>query len=239
MNSDIILIGTDIENPLIEITAIEYDKNKIYQKTPSIDSIANIASVAAQAAPALMTAKEIASKQIMEVVINGSLAKAADGNGLRAFSRDINGKFVEHARLYGTDKLSEMVNIAAVWQIASVVVAQKHLADINKKLENLQEGVDKIIDFLETERKTRLLAIYESLKEKSEILIHSTPNQRGNIVNYIILSKYDDELKKIYLHLKADIEKYGFEKTEHKEMFGTADLTVDLKIKIDKINDLL
>ena len=28
MNSDIILIGTDIENPLIEITAIEYDKNK-------------------------------------------------------------------------------------------------------------------------------------------------------------------------------------------------------------------
>lgn len=239
MNSDIILIGTDIENPLIEITAIEYDKNKIYQKTPSIDSIANIASVAAQAAPALMTAKEIASKQIMEVVINGSLAKAADGNGLRAFSRDINGKFVEHARLYGTDKLSEMVNIAAVWQIASVVVAQKHLADINKKLENLQEGVDKIIDFLETERKTRLLAIYESLKEKSEILIHSTPNQRGNIVNYIILSKYDDELKKIYLHLKADIEKYGFEKTEHKEMFGTADLTDDLKIKIDKINDLL
>lgn len=97
-----------------------------------------------------MTAAEVANKHIMEVVIHGDLAKAADGNGLRAFSRASNGNFTEHARLYHADSLSNLVNAAAVWQIASVVVAQKHLADINKKLEDLQDGINRISDFQQT-----------------------------------------------------------------------------------------
>lgn len=185
-----------------------------------------------------MTAKEVASKQIMEVVINGSLAKAADGNGLRAFSRTADGKFIEHARLYNADTLSKMVNMAAVWQIASVVVAQKHLADINKKLEELQDGVDRIVSFQEDERETRLLSICESLKEKAELLAHVAPAQRKNIINTSILSGYDDNLKQIYMHLKVDIKQYGSEKVEHKEMFGTAELKENIDQKIKGMKDL-
>ena len=89
-----------------------------------------------------MTAAEIANKHIMEVVIHGDLAKAADGNGLRAFLRATNGGITEHARLYHADSLSKLVNAAAVWQI--VPFAQKHLADINKKLEALQNSVNNL-----------------------------------------------------------------------------------------------
>lgn len=238
MSSHAIIIGEDEKRPLIEISALGFTQEKEYKKIPYLDALSNIASVAAQAAPALMTAAEVANKHIMEVVIHGDLAKAADGNGLRAFSRATNGQFTEHARLYHADSLSNLVNAAAVWQIASVVVAQKHLADINKKLEDLQDGVNRITDFQQTERKTRIQAIFDSLKDKTELLIHVKQEQQQNIINASILSKYDDDLKQIYLHLKADFEKYGLQKVEHKEMFGTADLKTGIEKKINEVNEL-
>lgn len=238
MGSHSIIIGEDEKHPLIEISAQYSKQEKVYKRIPHLDALSNIASVAAQAAPALMTAAEIANKHIMEVVIHGDLAKAADGNGLRAFSRATNGGITEHARLYHADSLSKLVNAAAVWQIASVIVAQKHLADINKKLEALQNSVNRIYDFQQTERKTRIQAIFDSLKEKMDFLSIANPEQRKIILNASILSKYDDDLKQIYLHLKADLEKYGLQKVEHKEMFGTADLKADIEKKVNEVNEL-
>ncbi len=233
-----IVIGEDEKRPLIEISAQASKQEKIYKKIPSLDALSSIASVAAQAAPALMTATEVANKHIMEVVIHGDLAKAADGNGLRAFSRATNGKFTEHARLYHADSLSKLVNAAAVWQIASVVVAQKHLADINKKLEDLKDSVERISDFQQTERKARIQAIFDSLREKIEFFTFANLEQRKVILNASILSKYDDDLKQIYFHLKTDLEKYGLKKVEHKEIFGTADLKVDIDKKVKEVNEL-
>lgn len=238
MGSHSIIIGEDEKHPLIEISAQYSKQEKVYKRIPHLDALSNIASVAAQAAPALMTAAEIANKHIMEVVIHGDLAKAADGNGLRAFSRATNGGITEHARLYHADSLSKLVNAAAVWQIASAIVAQKHLADINKKLEALQNSVDRIYDFQQTERKTRIQAIFDSLKEKIDLLSIANTEQRKIILNASILSKYDDDLKQIYLHLKADLEKYGLKKVEHKEMFGTADLKADIEKKVNEVNEL-
>ena len=37
-----------------------------------------------------------------------------------------------------------MVNAAAVWQVASVDVAQKHLADISAKLDEIHKGVEAL-----------------------------------------------------------------------------------------------
>lgn len=238
MGSHSIIIGEDEKHPLIEISAQYSKQEKVYKRIPHLDALSNIASVAAQAAPALMTAAEIANKHIMEVVIHGDLAKAADGNGLRAFSRATNGGITEHARLYHADSLSKLVNAAAVWQIASVIVAQKHLADINKKLEALQNSVNRIYDFQQIERKTRIQAIFDSLKEKMDLLSIANTEQRKIILNASILSKYDDDLKQVYLHLKADLEKYGLQKVEHKEMFGTADLKVDIEKKVKEVNEL-
>ena len=237
MDSNMIRIGIDEENPLIEISIPSSEQKREYKKLPSLDAISNIASVTAQAVPNLMIAKELANKTIMEVVIHGNLAKAADGNGLRAFSRASNGQFTEHARLYNTDSLSKIVNTAAVWQIASVVVAQKHLADINKKLENLQDGVNRISDFQQMERKSKIQAIFDSLKEKTELLAHLEPEQRKKILNFSIISKYNDDLKQIYFHLKNDFEKYGVKKVEHKEMFGTASLKADIEQKINELKE--
>lgn len=104
-----------------------------------------------QAAPSLITAGMANSKQLMEVVINGPLVAASDGNGLRAMTMGAKG-VKEHARLFEAKNLQNVANAAAIWQIASVAVAQKHLADISATLKRVEERVAGIQAILEEER---------------------------------------------------------------------------------------
>ncbi|MDV2467513.1 hypothetical protein QR674_00720 [Acinetobacter chinensis] len=232
-----IILGKDENHPLLEIRAIEKDNIDNCIKLPRLENLKNFASVAFQAAPSLITQSTVAKSSIMEVVVNGSLVQAADGNGLRAFVQGADGKIIEHARLYNADTLSNIVNVGAVWQIASIIVAQKHLADISQKLDNLKDGIERIQDFQQTERKSSIFMISNRLKEKITVLMNSNNKKHNNFIDLGELNAYEDTLEKIYLHLKADLKNYGLKKTEHKEMFGTADYKNALERKIEEIQD--
>ena len=104
-----------------------------------------------QIAPSMATAGMANGKQLMEVVINGSLMSAADGNGLRAMARGASG-IKEHARLFEPKNLQNVANAAAIWQIASVAVAQKHLADISASLKRIEQHVAGVQSILEEQR---------------------------------------------------------------------------------------
>lgn len=111
-----------------------------------------------QAVPALGTAAEIAGAtgtRYMEVVCNGDLMKAAKGGGYRAMSRSATG-ITEHANLFGADKLALVANASALMNVASVALAQKHLADISEKLTALKKEVNKVADFQVAGRKAIL-----------------------------------------------------------------------------------
>ena len=103
-----------------------------------------------QAAPSAGVAAMANSSTLMEVVINGPMLAASDGNGLRAIAKA--GKGFEHARLFEPTTLQTVANVAAIWQLASIVVAQKHLADISAALRRVESKVDGIQSFLEEER---------------------------------------------------------------------------------------
>jgi hypothetical protein len=103
-----------------------------------------------QMAPAVGTAVVAGNSKLMEVVINGPLLAASDGNGLRAIAKA--GKGFEHARLFEPKDLQKVANAAAIWQIVSVVVAQKHLADISATLQRVEYTVMSIRDSMADER---------------------------------------------------------------------------------------
>lgn len=237
------IIGESEDKALIEITPQKDNFNKnSYTKFSGLGDISNLASLAAQAMPTFMIGKELANKSIMEVVINGNLSKAADGNGLRAFSRAADGKFTEHARLFEVDSLSKIVNVAAIWQIASIVVAQKHLADISEKLDKIQKGVDQIHNFQQTERKTKIEAAFENIKKHATLLKNMTALEKEEYSATAIplLSEISEkELTQVYLHLKRDIQEIGFKKVEHKETFGSKDIEKDIRIKGDTLKELI
>ena len=104
-----------------------------------------------QIAPSLVTAGMANSKQLMEVVIDGALMSASDRNVLRAMARGADG-IKEHARLFEPKNLQNVANAAAIWQIASVAVAQKHLADISASLKRIEKHVAGVQSILEEQR---------------------------------------------------------------------------------------
>ena len=104
-----------------------------------------------QVAPSMATAGMANSRQLMEVVINGPLVAAADGNGFRAMTMGASG-VQQNARLFEPKALQNVANAAAIWQLASVAVAQKHLADISATLKRVEDKIAGIQSMLEEKR---------------------------------------------------------------------------------------
>lgn len=230
--ADQIVIGQIPSAPLITIES--FPDLEAFQNAKPIDARSNkpISKLNAlfQAAPALLVAGEAHGKRLMEVVINGDLVRAADGNGLRAYARS-DGRITEQARLYEAEKLSDMINAAAVWQIASVVVAQKHLADISQKLDDLKNGVDHISEFLDNQRRARIESTYEYLRQAYVAL-------EGGDLPQSVRNQLEDcerDLLEIQRHLSMEYQQKIDKKVEHSEQFGTEDLTKDIGVKVSQL----
>jgi len=232
---DQIVIGQSPSTPLITIE--HFPNFEEFQKAKPIDTHSSepISRLNAliQAVPALLVAGEAHGKKLMEVVINGDLVRAADGNGLRPYAMS-DGKISEQARLLETEKLGDMINAAAVWQIASVVVAQKHLADISQKLDDLKKGIDHISDYLENRRRARIQSTYEYLKQAYVAL------KGGDLPQSVRteLEACERDLVEIQLHLEMEYQQKIAEKVEHTEQFGTEDLTKNIGQKISELEAL-
>lgn len=104
-----------------------------------------------QVAPCMATTAMVGSRQLMEVVIDGSLVAAANGRGFRAMTMGSSG-VQQNARLFEPNALHNVANAAAIWQLASVAVAQKHLADISATLKRVEDKVAGVQSMLEEER---------------------------------------------------------------------------------------
>lgn len=153
-----------------------------------------------QALPTVATAAAFQSGQFMEVIVNGQLAEAAGGL-LHPFARGEGGKIGALAKLKDPAALSGVINGALVFQAVSVIVAQKHLADISCKLTELKKGVDDIKEHLEGARRHTVLAIIDAIEQRvAEI-------QAGHLDSHWLgqLNLNDQELVKIQGHLADEI----------------------------------
>lgn len=230
-----IVIGSNPASPLVTIEAISAINNFAKAQPLDVKSDKNISRLSAlcQAAPSLLVAGEASGKKIMEVVINGDLVRAADGNGLRAFA--MNGKnIVEQAHLFELNNLQNMINAAAIWQIASVVVAQKHFADISRKLDEIKEGIQHISQFLANQRKSRVLATYDYLGQ-IYLAIKGGDLPDSSRIN---LEGCERDLLEIQHHLEIECSQRIDKKVEHIEKFGTKELTNDIGKKISELDDV-
>lgn len=232
---DRIVIGSDPALPLVTIEAVpainDFEKAKPLDPK-SIKSISRLSALC-QAVPSLLVAGEASGKRLMEVVINGDLVRAADGNGLRAFA--MNGKSIaEQARLFEVSNLQNMINAAAIWQIASVVVAQKHLADISRKLDEIKAEVQHISQFLENQRKSRVLATYDYLGQVY-LAIKGGDLPDSSRIN---LESCERDLLEIQHHLEMEYRQKVDKKVKHTETFGTEELTNDIGKKISELDEL-
>jgi hypothetical protein len=196
---------------------------------PSLGVASRISSLM-QAVPSILVAEAHRGRQLMEVVIDGKLIRAADGDGFRAMAMGADG-IKEHARLFEAKDLTNLVNAAAVWQLASVVVAQKHMADISQKLGEIKDAVNSISDFLESGRRAVIHGTYQYLQQAHDTLAQGELSSgiRGE------LESCERELLSVQNHLMADIQRRAQVAPRDDDMFGTESLH---KNSVEKYREL-
>lgn len=183
--------------------------------------------------PSLLVSGGASGKHLMEVVIHGDLVRAADGNGLRAFTVNAN-RITQNARLYEVSNLQNLISAAAILNIASVLVAQKHLADISNKLDEIKDGILGISKFLDNQRKARLRATYDYLGQVYQAI------QGGDLPSAARnqLEQCERDLLEIQHQLETEYREKVAKEIEHKKWFGTEGLAADIASKLDEL-DLL
>ena len=152
------------------------------------------------AVPTAGIAGNVASSGYYVVESSGALMNAS-GGGFRGMVRGSKG-IQEHATLFKADQLSTLVNMAALWQIASVALAQKHLHDIGKTLKSIESGIKEITKILKRERKSKILGTIEDFMEiYDEINAGSFRRASESAIN-----PHLGQLRQVGIHLKADLE---------------------------------
>lgn len=190
----------------------------------SSDQAAKLAPVM-QSLGSLAQSAEAHSGGYMQVVINGPLAESkAVADAFQPYVRDSKNQIQEVAILKDPKNLKKIANLTAAWQIASVVVAQQHLADISEKLSEIKDGVKRIEEFLDRQRLSRILACIQYLE----------PFSRGGIdINNasVIRSQLEGierDLLEIQNHIKNDLEKLSDHEIKQKEFIGSGDYANDI-----------
>lgn len=188
--------------------------------------------------PGLATMAELQSGSYLECNLAAEvLTRAKDGEGLRAIVQGSDGKILENARLFEADRLHAIANSGVLFNMLSTVVAQKHLADINEKLGEIQESVEEIKEFLNNDRKSKIYGMLEYIKFLILLIQQgkSLPEQE----KYSLAKKYPDFLG-ILKHLECDINEKleKIKKVDHSRYFDSASPRKNIREITDTLEGL-
>lgn len=235
--SKTVIIAKNKDEPILSFTPISELSTQQKSKPINISEseISRLSSLI-QAIPSLATANNVKNTKYMEVSINGTLAKAQDGGGgFRCFSRGDKNQITEHGRLFDSNKLSKLANFSALYNIASIVVAQEHLADINAKLDDIKNILKSVSDFQNNERESKIKGAIQYFEQVASSVANG--NRADSILNQI--EAKECELLGIQTHLIKDIGNLNLEKNlKDNDTFGTEGLTKSIGDFQDKIHNL-
>lgn len=215
--------GHDIHQPALTVATIPPSEsiNTGAMQEQDITGISRLSPLL-QTLPSQATSAHVASHQYMEVIINGPLASVKDGPGFRGFSLGEKG-IKEHAVLLNPDKLNQLVNAGMLLNVASAVLAQKHLADISKKLTEIVEAVREVSAFQNNARKSEIIGAIQYLQQITPVVIEEqcSPAIRQK------LEDIEVQFSALQAHLLTDITAAGDKVSALKDrgLFGSSDIT--------------
>lgn len=230
-----LFLGPTPETPLISVSCLKSptfgSRGKDVHPT-GID--AGRLNALAQILPTVLQGVSRHGSTWMRVVVNGQLESS--GNGLLLpFVRDNHGRITELARL-DPGSVAAVANAAAFWQIASVIVAQKQLADISAKLTAILSRLDEIKAFLEAKRRARITGSLDYLAQLVACIkageIPATAMPQIENIELELLS-IQDHILDDYRRLVEDVESY-----QDTEWFGSEEMFNKLQSSISELEKL-
>lgn len=187
-----------------------------------------------QALPSLSQSALANTGNYMRVVINGPLAESKSVvDAFQPYVRDGNGKIQEVAVLKDPKELKKLANLTAVWQAASIVVAQQHLADIADKLQDLSKEVERISKFLDQQRLSRIIAAVDYLNQfNGGIEVQSATPLRNQ------LEHIERDLLEIQSHIKSELLSLCDESITKSDFFGSGNYSDAILKQIGRVSQL-
>lgn len=165
------------------------------------------------------------------------LKQAKDGTGAIGAVPNETGKIKAQARFQEAKKVKSLVNATLVFNIVSQALAQKHLADINERLNIIGQKIDKIQKHLEQSRSSKIEAFYEFLRVNGQLIADRKSISECTLQS---ISEGAREMCTEITHLKNDIDsaRKEIEEFNPKSWFGSNDIREKLNEKIENISRL-
>lgn len=155
--------------------------------------------------PDLAVAQDVNTTEYLKCsVMFEELIVAKDGGSLGGVRKPGSNKIGSQARFEKVEDLKTLVNSGLVFNIASQLLAQKHLADINQRLRVIDEKVDAIQAFLSEGRRSTIQAFQENVHRIGHAL------SEGGMVQEQTFAALSNEMqgaRQNVIHIKGDFEK--------------------------------
>lgn len=226
---------------LAEFRQADATHASLVSQTSTLDSnsISQFNHLLVGLAPSSAAAVAGHSKQLMTCTFDYSkLVQAKDGGGaLGAVRKEGSNQIGAQARFQEAKNLKSVVTTGLILNVASQVLAQKHLADINERLKAIEQQIKGIQKFLERSRFAKIETFQEHLQRVAILLDAGDPVHADTLH---LLAQKAQEVRAEVTHIRHDLEE------AHKEVrdfyssswFGSNDLRVALRDKVDRVSHL-
>lgn len=158
--------------------------------------------------------KEIENTKLYQIIIpeGAKLYKSKDLAGAFRGGYSVNGQLAGQANLVpvtigNARDLSSMADTTAnVMNVASLVVGQYYMSEINDKMEKMLGNLDKIADFQQMEFKSRILALISKVGKISQFNAEIIENEEIRKRTLDNLSRHEDEATELLQQVNLSIE---------------------------------
>ncbi|KEZ21324.1 hypothetical protein CP98_00001 [Sphingobium yanoikuyae] len=203
-HSDALVISNDSGTPVLTLAQISFsDSDDGWRKVSKDDTGISRLNSVLQAVPGVATAVEVGTSNYMNVIVPAGteLVESVKHGGLIGTLRKIGTSEFAGAAKLDIGKLSALAASGAALNIASAMLAQKHLADISEKLSDIKEAVEDVAAFQKNERRSVLtgsICYYEQIAgsvlsgELSDEVVH-------------VIEMHETKLLEVQNHLAIDI----------------------------------
>lgn len=228
-------IGASEDNPVLALMQVADPGPREWKSVDDKDGSISRLSPLLQAVPMLATAVDVVTHRYMHVVANGELARAADRSCFRAVVVK-GGQIVENAKLFDAASLTDIVSAGSVFQLVSVAVAQKHLADISHKLDTIKAATDRIQHFQTQSRRAVLTGAIRYFGQVAQSVLD------GELSDSIRLQieTHESKLLEVQDHLLEDIrhETGQIMNVKDGDMFGSKGMEEAIRAHQKLLDDL-
>lgn len=177
------------------------------------------------------------SKQLMTCTFEYSrLVQAKDGSGaIGAVYKEGTTKFGAQARFKEAAGLQSVVNTGLIFNVASQMLAQKHLADISERLQLIEQQVKSVREFLEQSRLAKILTFQEHLQRIGALIAE---HEQVHPDSLQLLAQKAQDVRSEVTHIRRDLEGVHREiqDFDSNSLFGSNDLREALRTKIDRVS---